>query len=284
MRLEQIARREGTLQSLLRFQLGLSCGLIQRLKRQNALLVNGQARHTNEKVAAGDRLTVLLDEHPSGYPPEERELSLLYEDEAVLALDKPPGVLVHPSSSRNTGTLANFLLAYYRKTGQACGVHPLTRLDRDTFGVVLFAKNAFVQDVLMQKGELKKLYRARVFGAPEKESGEICAPIARRPYPSLLREIRPDGQKALTRYRVLERGESCSLLSLEPVTGRTHQLRLHCQSAGFPILGDPQYATPASAALSQKMGLTSQALCAAELSWIDPLTGKIRAVSSRQSV
>lgn len=284
MRLEQIARREGTLQSLLRFQLGLSCGLIQRLKHQNALLVNGQARHTNEKVAAGDRLTVLLDEHPSGYPPEERELSLLYEDEAVLALDKPSGVLVHPSSSRNTGTLANFLLAYYRKTGQACGVHPLTRLDRDTFGVVLFAKNAFVQDVLMQKGELKKIYRARVFGAPEKESGEICAPIARRPYPSLLREIRPDGQKALTRYRVLERGESCSLLSLEPVTGRTHQLRLHCQSAGFPILGDPQYATPASAALSQKMGLTSQALCAAELSWIDPLTGERRAVSSRQSV
>lgn len=284
MRLEQIARREGTLQSLLRFQLGLSCGLIRRLKRQNALLVNGRARHTNEKVAAGDRLTVLLDEHPSGYPPEERELSLLYEDEAVLALDKPPGVLVHPSSSRNTGTLANFLLAYYRKTGQACGVHPLTRLDRDTFGVVLFAKNAFVQDVLMQKGELKKIYRARVFGAPEKESGEICAPIARRPYPSLLREIRPDGQKALTRYRVLERGESCSLLSLEPVTGRTHQLRLHCQSAGFPILGDPQYATPASAALSQKMGLTSQALCAAELSWIDPLTGERRAVSSRQSV
>ena len=198
MRLEQIARREGTLQSLLRFQLGLSCGLIQRLKRQNALLVNGRARHTNETVAAGDLLTVLLDEHPSGYPPEEKELSLLYEDEAVLALDKPPGVLVHPSSSRNTGTLANFLLAYYRKTGQACGVHPLTRLDRDTFGVVLFAKNAFVQDVLMQKGELKKIYRARVFGAPEKESGEICAPIARCPYPSLLREIRPDGQKALT--------------------------------------------------------------------------------------
>ncbi len=195
MRLEQIARREGTLQSLLRFQLGLSCGLIQRIKRQNALLVNGRARHTNERVAAGDQITVLLDEHPSGYPPEERELSLLYEDEAVLALDKPPGVLVHPSSSRNTGTLANFLLAYYRKTGQACGVHPLTRLDRDTFGVVLFAKNAFVQDVLMQKGELKKIYRARVFGAPEKETGEICAPIARRPYPSLLREIRPDGKK-----------------------------------------------------------------------------------------
>lgn len=284
MRLEQIARRDGSLQSLLRFQLGLSCGLIQRLKRQNALLVNGRARHTNERVAAGDQITVLLDEHPSGYPPEERELSLLYEDEAVLALDKPPGVLVHPSSSRNTGTLANFLLAYYRKTGQACGVHPLTRLDRDTFGVVLFAKNAFVQDVLMQKGELKKIYRARVFGAPEKETGEICAPIARRPYPSLLREIRPDGQKALTRYRVLERGESCSLLSLEPVTGRTHQLRLHCQSAGFPILGDPQYATPASAALSQKMGLTSQALCAAALSWIDPITGKIRAVRSQQSV
>lgn len=284
MRLEQIARRAGTLQSLLRSQLGLSCGLIQRLKRQNALLVNGRARHTNERVAAGDQITVLLDEHPSGYPPEERELSLLYEDEAVLALDKPPGVLVHPSSSRNTGTLANFLLAYYRKTGQACGVHPLTRLDRDTFGVVLFAKNAFVQDVLMQKGELKKIYRARVFGAPEKETGEICAPIARCPYPSLLREIRPDGQKALTRYCVLERGESCSLLSLEPVTGRTHQLRLHCQSAGFPILGDPQYATPASAALSQKMGLTSQALCAAALSWSDPITGERRAVSSRQSV
>jgi 23S rRNA-/tRNA-specific pseudouridylate synthase len=112
------------------------------------------------------------------------------------------------------------------------------------------------------------------FGGPAEDSGVIDAPIARRPLPSLLREIREDGKPSVTRFRVLERGEQVCKLSLEPVTGRTHQLRLHCMHMGFPILGDPQYNNPDSAAFSEKLGLKYQLLCAKELEFLHPVTGR----------
>jgi 23S rRNA-/tRNA-specific pseudouridylate synthase len=148
----------------------------------------------------------------------------------------------------------------------------MTRLDRDTFGVVLLAKNAHVH-TLLQSMHVQKTYHALTFGGPEADSGVIDAPIARKPLPSLLREIRVDGKPSVTRYQVLERKEKLCKLALEPVTGRTHQLRLHCMHMGFPILGDPQYHSPASAALSAEMGLQYQMLCAKSLKLTHPIRG-----------
>ena len=191
-------------------------------------------------------------------------------DAFLLAVDKPAGMLIHPSRSCFSGTLANFVAGYYAKTGQKSAFHPMTRLDRDTFGVVLLAKNAHVH-TLLQNTAVQKTYHALTFGGPEEDWGLIDAPIARKPLPSLLREIREDGKPSVTRYQVLERDWKLCKLALEPVTGRTHQLRLHCMYRGFPILGDPQYNSPESVEISTRMGLTYQLLCAKKLELVHPI-------------
>ena len=224
-------------------------------------------------MKTGDLITLPLDEPEPDYPPEDGELTILYEDEHLLAVDKPAGMLIHPSRSRNTGTLANLVAGYYEKCGQNSAFHPMTRLDRDTFGVVLLAKNSHIHSLLQQRA-VEKTYHALVFGGPAEDSGIIDAPIARKPLPSLLREVRPDGKPSVTEFRVLERrGEVCKL-ALTPVTGRTHQLRLHCAHMGFPILGDPQYGSVESQAFSAQLGLTYQRLCARSVTFFHPLTGE----------
>ena len=272
MELKTEAARSGRLSSFLKGELSMSAGLINRLKWGDAIRVNGEPRHTDYAVTPGDVITVRLDETAPEYPAEDGPMNILYEDDWLLAVDKPAGMLIHPSRSCFHGTLANLAAGYYRKTGQSCAFHPLTRLDRDTFGIVLVAKNAHVH-ALLQAAGAKKTYHALTFGGPEPERGVIDAPIARRPLPSLLREVSPEGKPSRTEYRVLERGNPVCRLELSPVTGRTHQLRLHCAYMGFPILGDPQYGTERSMALSRELGLETQALCAKRVAFSHPITG-----------
>ena len=273
MELKHTARREGRLSAILREDMQISAGLMNRLKWQDKILVNGTPQHTDYPVKTGDLITLPLDEPEPDYPPEDGELTILYEDDHLLAVDKPAGMLIHPSRSRNTGTLANLVAGYYEKCGQNSAFHPMTRLDRDTFGVVLLAKNSHIHSLLQQRA-VEKTYHALVFGGPAEDSGIIDAPIARKPLPSLLREVRPDGKPSVTEFRVLERrGEVCKL-ALTPITGRTHQLRLHCAHMGFPILGDPQYGSVESQAFSAQLGLTYQRLCARSVTFFHPLTGE----------
>ena len=286
MELKHIATREGRLSSFLREEMKMSAGLMNRLKWQDLLFVNGQPVHTDYPVKPGDVITVPLDEPVPDYPAEDGNLTVLYEDEHIMAVDKPAGMLIHPSRSRLTGTLANLVLGYYEKTGQKSAFHPLTRLDRDTFGVVLLAKNAHIHSLLGElhlQGGFEKIYEALVFGGPEEDSGVIDAPIARLPLPSLLREVNPQGKPSMTEFQVLERRGGITKLALRPVTGRTHQLRVHCAYKGYPILGDPQYGSEASQALSQEMGLQSQRLCARQLTFAHPITGEKMTVISQLS-
>ncbi len=272
MELKIVASREGRLSSFLLGELKMSSSLMNKLKWGDALQVNGVPQRTNYPVKPGDVVSVRLDEEEPEYPAEEGPLTILYEDEYLLAVDKPAGMLIHPSRSCFSGTLANFVAGYYAKTGQKSAFHPMTRLDRDTFGVVLLAKNAHIH-TLLQNTHVQKTYHALTFGGPEADSGIIDAPIARKPLPSLLREIREDGKPSVTRFMVLERNEALCKLALEPVTGRTHQLRLHCCYRGFPILGDPQYNSPKSIAKSAEMGLHYQQLCAKQLKLTHPVSG-----------
>ena len=271
MQLTHIARRSGRLSSFLREEMEMSAGLMNRLKWQDKLFVNGVPRHTDYPVAPGDMITVPLEEPEPSYPAQEGSLTILYEDEHILAVDKPAGMLIHPSRSQFTDTLANFVAGYYQKTGQAAAFHPVTRLDRDTFGVVLLGKNSHTHALLSQN-PLEKTYEALVYGAPTQAEGVIDAPIARRPLPSLLRQVSPEGKPSLTRYRVLSRQEKTAVLALTPVTGRTHQLRVHCAYMGFPIVGDPQYGSPESQAFSKEMGTATQLLCAKTLRFSHPIT------------
>ena len=287
MILEQTAARSCRLLSFLRQEMQLSSGLVKRLKWQNALFLNGAPAHTSAAVRPGDRIRVCVSEEVCGFAGEAEPIEILYEDEALLAVDKPAGLLVHPSPQRNSGTLANFVLGYFERSGQPCGVHPVTRLDRDTFGVVLFAKNAYVHEkccAMQRDHRFFKTYHAAVFGGPRSGCGLIDLPIRKVGNGSLLRTVSPEGKAARTRFTVLSRTAQCAVLRLEPVTGRTHQLRVHCLYAGFPILGDPQYRTQDSAAFSRLHGLTTQELCARQLEFPHPLTGAPVRIESRKNV
>ena len=283
MELSHTAIRSGRLSSFLKGELHMSTGLMNKLKWGDSIRVNGIPQRTNYPVAPGDVITVRLDEETPEYPAEDGPLTILYEDAYLLAVDKPAGILIHPSRSKNTGTLANYVAGYYRRTGQNCAFHPMTRLDRDTFGIVLLAKSAHVH-TLLQEAKVQKTYHALTFGGPADNGGTIDAPIARKPLPSLLREIREDGKPSVTEYRILDRSDMLCKLELRPVTGRTHQLRLHCAHMGFPILGDPQYGTTESQYYSIQRGLTHQQLCAKRLELLHPITGAALRLESRMDV
>ncbi len=287
MKLEHQAERSGKLLTFLRRELRLSSTLVNRLKMQNAMFVNGIHVHTNHPVLPGDMVSVIIEEPTPEYPAEPYPLSILYEDEAIIAIDKPAGVMMHPSRSRITGTLANYLTYYYQQTGQKCAVHPVSRLDRDTFGVVLLAKNAHTHARLCDahlNGTIQKTYHAAVWGHLPEASGIIDLPIARVSPTSLFRCVREDGQQALTEYRVLEQTDRCSLVELHPKTGRTHQLRVHLSHLGCPMLGDPQYGTEESQAWSLARGFQWQQLCAASLEFPHPLTDERMCLHSNQAI
>lgn len=287
MELKHIAQRNGRLSTFLKQELGLSTGLMNKLKWSEKLYVNGIPQHADFSVKIGDIITADLDEPKPEYPAEEGEFTILYEDDHILVVDKPAGMLIHPSRSRLTGTLANRVIGYYERTGQSCAFHPITRLDRDTFGIVLLAKNAHIHGILNTfhtEGKIQKTYHALVFGGPKENSGTIDAPIARRELPSLLRYVNRYGKPSLTEFAVLERKDGITKLALRPITGRTHQLRVHCAHMGYPILGDPQYGSEASQTLSAELDFTSQLLCAKSLRFPHPITGEMMALTSKLDV
>ena len=287
MELYCIAQREGKLSTFLHRELRCSSSFINKNKWLDGFYVNGVSQRTNYMVQPGDEIRVPIREPKPDYPAQSGQLDILYEDEAVIAIDKPVGLMMHPSFHRITDTLANYLVGYYEKTGQPCAVHPVSRLDRDTFGVVLLAKNAYTHAILfedMKAGRIQKTYHALTYGCPDPEAGVIDAPIGRLPKPSLLRQVDPAGQAALSAYQVLEKKDGCAHLELKPITGRTHQLRVHCAHIGCPILGDPQYGTEASAAESARRALTYQQLCAVSLAFPHPMSGEVMTIRSRRCV
>lgn len=280
MELTLVAARHGRLSSFLLGELRMSASLMNKLKWGDSIRVNGAPQRTNYPVEPGDVIQVCLDEQAPEYPAQDGPLAIVYEDSYLLAVDKPAGMLIHPSRSKYQGTLANFVAGYYQKTNQKSAFHPLTRLDRDTFGVVLLAKSAHVH-TLLQESRVQKTYHALTFGGPQADCGRVDAPIARRPLPSLLRYVDSAGKTSITDYQVLERGEKVCRLALWPRTGRTHQLRVHCAYLGFPILGDPQYGSESSQAYSASLGLTHQQLCAKKLELPHPITGEPLVLESK---
>ena len=283
MELKWTAQREGRLSSFLRGEMQMSYSLMNKLKWGDAIQVNGVPQRTNFPVKPGDVITVRMEEETPEYPAEDGELHILYEDDYLLAVDKPAGMLIHPSRARNEGTLANYVAGYYQKTGQKSAFHPLTRLDRDTFGIVLLAKNAHVH-TLLQETRVQKTYHALTFGWLEENSGTIDAPIARRELPSLLRYVSPEGKPSVTEFTVLQREGNICKLALRPITGRTHQLRVHCAHMGHPILGDPQYGSEESQAFSRTRNLPYQMLCAKRLELKHPITKEYLVLESAMDV
>lgn len=265
--------------SILRYRMNLSAGYIKRLKHLTKMYVNHEAVFTDHRVSPGDRISLTLPEEHADFPPEPGPLNVLYEDEAIIAIFKPAGIIIHPSATRNTGTLANRLLAYLG--GGA--IHPVNRLDRDTTGVTIFAKNGYIKSILtesMEKAKIHKTYIAPTYGSLPGKQGVIDLPIDRLSADSLWRTIREDGQPSRTSYELLEAHGPWNLYAFHPLTGRTHQIRLHAMAMGAPLLGEPVYSTEESRAFSDTLGLSLQQLCCVEMTFPHPLTGETISITA----
>jgi 23S rRNA pseudouridine1911/1915/1917 synthase len=258
----------------------LSAAMIARLKSAQAIYVNSRPVYTNYICRSGDTVHVDISaaEPSNDIAPEYGDIAVLYEDDILIAVYKPAGMLTHPSRAQFSGTLMGYVMGYLSKTGQPV-CHALNRLDRHTSGIVLFAKNAYAKSICSQSiSDAEKTYLAVVFGEFSDESGVIDLPIERLESGNMLRGVSPDGERAVTRYVVLgsahRDGYNISLLRLKLETGRTHQIRVHCSSVGHPVLGDLLYFSGESKSLSDKLGLHGQLLHADRLSFIHPLSGE----------
>ena len=260
-----------TVQDILTGPMGVSRRMIQRLTRAKGLRHNRRPPWLTAKVRAGDTVAARLQGAESaGLEPVEMELAIVHEDADVLVLDKPPFVLVHPTSPEQGQTLAHGVAWHLREQGTYSAVHPVHRIDRDTSGLVLFAKTAHAHhrlDVQLRAGQIGREYLALVDGVMGDDRGTIDAPIARDPRNPALRAVRRDGEAAVTRYEVVERYPRATLVRLELETGRTHQIRVHMLHAGHPVLGDRQYGRRGVQTIKR------QALHAARLAFIHPSSG-----------
>ena len=263
LRIEQFLRRKG-----------YSRQCLARIKQTpGGARVNGEARYLNQRLTAGDRLRILLsEEHCSEkIVPVKLPLDIVYEDEDLLVVNKPAGMPTHPSMNNYTNSLANALAWYYEEQGEPFVFRCTNRLDRDTSGLTLVAKNMLSSCILAQmtkNKEIRREYRAIVRGHVEPPEGIIDAPLSRKPGSIIEREVDlQHGERAVTHYRIVEEKNGYSLAALVLETGRTHQIRIHMKYLGYPLIGDYLY-NPDMERISR------QALHSYRLSFIHPITGR----------
>ena len=221
--------------------------------------------------------------------PEEIPLTIIYEDEAMVVIDKPAALPVHPPRPGRGGTLANGLLWRFRELSRTDPVRPgiVHRLDADTTGVIVVAKDESAHYKLARQFELRKVakqYIALVRGRVRDDHGEIDKPISRHPDHYEMQRVHPDGRAAQTAYEVIERWRRFTLLRLRPKTGRTHQIRVHLAAINYPVVSDRLYSRRPNLTLSELSGrepkpgesplIARQALHAASLSIEHPRTGE----------
>lgn len=236
--------KEEVLKKVLIEEMGISLRMISELKSRRAVNVNGTLRFNHETVHVGEIITVDLGENRSEYGLEEGVVDVIYEDEDIVAVNKSPFIVVHPTRTHLTGTLLNYMESWFRQNGILEKVRFISRLDRDTSGILLIAKNRYAHHRMSQAHQdmmMQKTYVALIEGKMKRQEGEINAPIGRRENDGIKREVMEDGQTAITKYKVLKEGEKFSLVELTPVTGRTHQLRCHMAYIGYPLIGDSLY-------------------------------------------
>lgn len=235
----------------LRHKHAFSRRLLKGIKDQGgSIRINSDIHHLRYILQEGDVVDV-------SFPPEEVApflvanpipLEIIYEDDMLLVVNKPPGMATIPSRNQPTHTLANALLNYYNHKGIKSTIHVVTRLDRDTSGLVLIAKNRYGHSLfgkMQTSHQIKRKYIAIVNGCPHEQKGTIDAPIGRKEGSIIERTVTDSGQKAVTDYKVIETDPTgrYSLTEIEPLTGRTHQIRVHMAYIDHPLIGDDLYAT-----------------------------------------
>ena len=274
-----------TVRRLLERRLGVSRKLLSRLKMtEEGLTLNGERVYTSHKVKTGDVVALRMEaERSDDIMPQPMDLSIVYEDAYLLIVNKPVGIVVHPTHGHYTGTLANGVVHHWQEKGESVRFRPVHRLDQDTSGVVAIAKNGYIHQQLseqLQRGEVDKAYIAYVYGTPDPRQGTVNEPIDRNPDSPHVRIVTPTGYPSVTHYETVEvyRSEAAAKIRLKLETGRTHQIRVHMQHVGCPLAGDRMYGLPVEAMgdwmLDAEEAAGRQALHAAELALTHPMTGE----------
>lgn len=258
--------KEQTAKDYLKRHENISSSLWKKIKRQNEFFLNGQkTAPTRAVVKPGDIIEYRITEH-SKVIPADLPLTIYYEDEYMLIAAKPAGMLTHPLTFEAENTLANAVMHHFQKTGQQIGCHPLYRLDRNTSGLVVFAKLPQLQHLFGgNHQQLKRYYLAIVHGSISPPDGTVDAPIGRAADSIILHQVSLDGKRAITYYRTLKTYPDYSLVELNLATGRTHQIRVHMAHLGHPLLGDDLYG-------GRRDLITRHALHAYRLQFTHPFT------------
>lgn len=275
--------------TVLQRRLGVSRKLLSQVKlTEHGLTVNERRVYTSAEVAEGDVIRLRMErEESEDILPEPMPLDIVYEDEALLIVNKPAGLIVHPTHGHYTGTLANGVVHYWKERGEKVRFRPIHRLDEETSGLVAIAKTSYAHQQLseqLQAGAVTKLYRAYVYGHPIPLAGTVNEPIDRDPERPHVRIVIPTGYPSVTSYEVTERfgvdagaaipiaGASSVRLKLE--TGRTHQIRVHMRHLGCPLIGDKLYGPGEAGVAAWEASAGRQALHAETLGFAHPMTGE----------
>lgn len=239
--------------------MNISSRLIRKCKNHNHILLNKKSGSVNRIVHKGDVISMLLDHDENTFDPNPIQVELLYEDCDMLVVNKPPFLVVHPTKGHPEGTLANALSYHQYQKGQNYKIRFINRLDRDTSGLVLIAKNAYAQQIIseqMQADLVDKYYLAIVEGILKDDSGTIDLPIEREEALDIKRIVIDTGLPSVTHYEVIERFENHTMVKIKLETGRTHQIRVHFSHIGHAVLGDTLYGAPSNLISRQALHCT----------------------------
>lgn len=256
--------------------LAISRTMVGKIIKDGGVLVNGKAAKASYRLAGDEELLVSYEEPvPAEAIPQNIPLVILYEDEHLIVVNKPRGMVVHPAAGNSDGTLVNALLGHCKNLSGIGGVlRPgiVHRLDKDTSGVMVVAKSDVAHLGLAKQFHertIERRYIALVHGVLAKDAGTISGPIGRHPVHRQEMAIVPNGRRAVTHWRCLERFPRTTLIEAKLETGRTHQIRVHFAHIGHPLVGDPLYGRK-----KEYLPIEGQALHAAVLGFIHPVTGE----------
>lgn len=251
---------------------GYSSRLIRQIKREGQISLVGKHKKLYETIKGNDQLIVQFAKEKLDAEPEFMPLNIVHEDNDILVINKNWGIVTHATLSHPDGNLANGIAFHWNNMNIDAKIRFVNRLDRDTSGIVVVAKNKYSHHFIqneMKFDRVKKIYNAIVEGIPQDDRGTIDFPIGRKTEDSIIRERMVDGQHAITHYKTIEKYKNNTLLEINIETGRTHQIRVHMKGIGHPILGDSLYNETKSSLIGR------QALHGRQISFIHPRTKKM---------